>query len=198
MSVQKRSFTGMILVLVKSTKIVAILKVLKFSKPLITVISMLVSTILYGLWLGPWFAVGLISMLFIHEMGHIIALRIKGYETHGPVFIPFLGALIFAPKFNNRDTEAYIAFGGPLIETIGALACFAIWFFTGRTSEIFLLVSYVGVSLNLFNLIPVSPMDGGRIMQIVGAWVKYIGFGLLITFTLAARQPQLLMIWILV
>jgi len=198
----KKSYTGLILagliLMSKSTKIVAALKVLKFSKPLITVISMLISAILYGIWLGPWFGVGLVLMLFIHEMGHIIALRLKGLETPGPVFIPFLGAAIFVPKFDNRDTEAYVGYGGPLLGTVGALACFAAWFFTGQDSEILLLVSYVGVFINVFNLIPVSPLDGGRITQAVGSWFKYLGVGILLLYTFYSRQPSLLLIWLLV
>ena len=199
---KQKSYLGLMLaaftVFVKSTKIIAALKVLTFTKPLVTVISMAVSAVLYGIWLGPWFGVGLVAMLFIHEMGHIIALRMKGYETHGPVFIPFLGAVIFAPKFEDRDTEAFVGFGGPLLGTIGALGCLAIWPFTdGKTAEILLLVSYVGIFLNLFNLIPISPMDGGRVTQAIGGWFKYVGLGLLLVYTVEARQPGILLIWIL-
>lgn len=200
---KRKSYLGLILagftILAKSTKIIAALKVLKFTKPLVTVVSMAVSAVLYGIWLGPWFGVGLVAMLFIHEMGHIIALRMRGYETPGPVFIPFLGAVIFAPKFKDRDTEAFVGFGGPLLGTIGALACLAAWPFTdGKTAEILLLVSYVGIFLNLFNLIPISPLDGGRVTQAIGGWFKYVGLGLLLVFTFATRQPGILLIWILV
>ena len=199
---KQNSYVGLMLaaftVFVKSTKIIAALKVLKFTKPLVTVISMAVSAVLYGIWLGPWFGVGLVAMLFIHEMGHIIALRMRGYETHGPVFIPFLGAVIFAPKFRDRDTEAFVGFGGPLLGTIGALACLAVWPFTdGKTAEILLLVSYVGIFLNLFNLIPISPMDGGRVTQAIGGWFKYFGLGILLIYTMVAGQPSILLIWIL-
>ncbi|MCX6819716.1 MAG: site-2 protease family protein [Candidatus Adlerbacteria bacterium] len=199
---RRKSYIGLALaamtIFIKSTKIVAALKVLKFTKPLITVISMAISAVLYGIGLGPWFGVGLVAMLFIHEMGHIIALRMKGYETPGPVFIPFLGAVIFAPKFDNRDTEAFVGFGGPLFGTIGALACLAIWPFTdGKTAEIVLLVSYVGIFLNLFNLIPISPMDGGRVTQAIGGWFKYVGLGVLLVYTITTGQPGILLIWIL-
>ncbi len=121
----------------------------------------------------------------------------KGYETHGPVFIPFLGAAIFAPAFEDRNAEAFVGFGGPLLGTIAALACFGAWYITGQTSEILLLVSYAGVFLNLFNLIPISPLDGGRVTQVVGGWFKLVGVGLLLAYTLTVRQPSLLLIWIL-
>lgn len=192
-------FLAAMVVFAKSTKIIAALKVLKFGKPLVTVVSMAISAIFYGIWLGPWFGIGLVAMIFIHEMGHVIALRLKGMETPGPVFIPFLGAAIFVPKFKDRDTEAFVGYGGPLLGTAGALACLAVWPFTdGKTAEILLLVSYLGVFINLFNLIPISPLDGGRITQAVGTWFKYVGLGLLLLFTVVARQPALLLIWILV
>lgn len=199
---QKKSFIGLLLVgmtvMMKSTKIIAALKLLKFGKPLITLISMLISAILYGIWLGPWFGVGLVAMIFIHEMGHVIALRIKGYEIRGPVFIPFLGAAIFAPQCDDRDTEAFIGFGGPLLGTAAALGCFGAWYALGQTSQILLLLSYAGIFLNLFNLIPVSPLDGGRVTQAVGSWFKYVGLGLLLVYTIVAKSPALLLLWILV
>lgn len=192
-------FFAAVVIFFKSTKIIAALKVLKFGKPLVTIVSMAISAVFYGIWLGPWFGVGLVAMIFIHEMGHVIALRLKGMETPGPVFIPFLGAAIFVPKFKDRDTEAYVGYGGPLLGTAGALACLALLpFVEGKTAEIVLLVSYVGVFINLFNLVPISPLDGGRITQAVGSWFKYVGFGILLVYTLAARQPALLLIWILV
>lgn len=192
-------FLAAMMIFAKSTKIITALKVLKFGKPLVTVVSMAISAIFYGIWLGPWFGVGLVAMIFVHEMGHVIALRLKGMETPGPVFIPFLGAAIFVPKFKDRDTEAFVGYGGPLLGTAGALACLAAWPFTeGKTAEILLLVSYIGIFINLFNLIPISPLDGGRITQAVGTWFKYAGLALLLLFTVVARQPALLLIWVLV
>jgi Zn-dependent protease len=185
-----------ITIFMKSTKLLAVLKSVSFAKPLITVISMLISAIVYGLWLGPWFGIGLVGIIFVHEMGHIIALRQRGYETPGPVFIPFLGAAIFAPKFEDRDTEAYVAFGGPLIGTLFALITFIAWYVTG--SEIMIMLTYIGVFLNLFNMLPISPLDGGRITQAVGSWFKWIGLGLLLAYSFLMAQPSILLIWILI
>jgi Zn-dependent protease len=180
---------------VKSAKLASVLKMVKFTKVLVTASTMFVSTLLYGMVYGPWFAVALISMLFVHEMGHVIAMRQKGLRTSAPVFIPFLGAAIFAPDLGDRETEAYVGYGGPLLGSIGAFLCLAAWLVTG--SKLLLLTAFVGLYLNLFNLIiPLRPLDGGRIVQIVGTKTKYVGAALLIGYTLFLREPALLLIWI--
>jgi hypothetical protein len=90
-------------ILAKATKLVKAIKFLKFGKMFLTFASMILSVLVYSFMLGPWFAFGFVMMLFIHEMGHIVALRVKGYNTPGPIFIPMLGAVIFAPKFRRRS-----------------------------------------------------------------------------------------------
>ncbi len=60
------------------------------------------------------------------------------------------------------------------------------------------MVSYIGTALNLFNMIPIRPLDGGRITQVIGSWFKYIGITALLWLTLATKDPGLLIIWIVV
>jgi Zn-dependent protease len=183
--------------LAKTKFLFPILKLLKFSKPFVTLFSMAFSALAYALTLGPWFGVGFVTMLFLHEMGHVIALRLKGLDTPGPVFVPFLGAAVFVADFRDRDTEAFIGFGGPLVGMISALACFAAWFATGQENKILLMISYSAVFLNLVNLIPISPLDGGRITQAIGGWFRYIGIGVLAGYILVHRQPSLIVIMML-
>lgn len=191
---------GVIIMLVfaKSAKL---MKAAKVVKPLITFGTMALSAFAYAFWLGPWFAIGLVAMLFIHEMGHVIALRQKGYPASTPVFIPFLGAAIFAPKFTERDGEAYVGYGGPLLGTIGALALFGTWFFLPKdstTAHLVLITSYAAIYLNLFNMIPISPLDGGRITQAAGSWFQYVGVMVLATITFFFREPVILYVWVIV
>lgn len=185
-----------IIIATKFTKIVGLLKVAKFTKVLVTATSMLISALAYGVTFGPLFAVALVGMLFVHEMGHVIALRRKGYPTHAPVFIPFLGAAIFVPDMGDRETEAYIGYGGPLLGSLGAFACMAAWWVTG--SLFLLFMAYLGLYINLVNMIPIRPLDGGRIMQVAGPYFKYIGLAALATWTLYLRQPSLIVLWLLV
>jgi Zn-dependent protease len=182
----------------KGSKLLAIIKTVKALKLLISLGSLLVSAFVYGLTLGPWFAVGLLSMLTIHEMGHVIALRQKHLPASLPVFIPFLGAAIFTPPIKDRETEAYVAYGGPLIGSIAAIACFMLWVATGGQSEILLLISYIGVYINLFNLIPINPLDGGRITQAVGSGFKYLGLALVIGLILYTLQPGMILVLLLI
>lgn len=191
-------FLIVLLILGKSAKL---LKAAKIAKPAITFASMALSAFAYAFWLGPWFAIGLVAMLFIHEMGHVISLRLKGYQASTPVFIPFLGAAIFAPKFKDRDNEAYVGYGGPLLGSIGAAGLFGAWFFLPENSvaaHLVLITSYAAVFLNLFNMVPVSPLDGGRITQAAGQWFQYVGVSALAIFSFFFREPVILFIWILV
>lgn len=180
----------------KFAKIITVLKFAKFTKLLVTATSMLISALAYGFAFGPLFAVALIGMLFVHEMGHVIALRHKGYPVTLPVFIPFLGAAIFVPNMGDRDTEAYVGYGGPLLGSLAAFASVVAWWLT--QSPFLLFTAFLGVYLNLFNMIPIRPFDGGRILQIGGPYFKYLGLAALIVYTLYLRQPSLILLWLLV
>ena len=101
------------------------------------------SAFVYAFWLGPWFSIAFVIMLFIHEMGHVMAMKIKGMPTSAPVFIPMFGAVIFAPKFKNKQDEAFVGYAGPLVGGLAALALFGIWALLPSPSKLILLVSYI-------------------------------------------------------
>jgi Zn-dependent protease len=155
------------------TKYKTILPLLaKFGVP---AISMLASVFAYAWLTRNWLiGVGLVVMIFIHEMGHVLAARQKGLPVTLPVFIPFLGAFI-AMKKNPRDavTEAYIAFGGPIVGTVGALICFLLGSVT--ESSTLLIIAYLGFYINVINLLPIHPLDGGRIATAVTRWLWLVG-----------------------
>ncbi len=121
------------------------------------------------------FAVGAVLLLLVHELGHALVLLHMGVKFSAPLFIPFLGALI-AMKEMPKDVgkEALMAFGGPFLGTVGAQLCFNLYYWTGKT--VFLGLAQFGYLINLFNLAPYSPLDGGRI---VGAISPKIWIGAL-------------------
>lgn len=199
---ERKSNTFLVIAIALLAKSAKLLKLLKVAKPMVLFVTMSISAIAYTFLWGPWLAILFVLLLLVHEMGHVVAMRLKGFDTPTPVFIPFLGAAIFAPKFTDRHTEAFVGFGGPVLGTVGALAVFGLYFLVPDKdtplAHILLVGSYLGVFLNLFNLLPISPLDGGRVTQATGRWFKYIGLLLLALLSIVWREPVILYIWILV
>jgi Zn-dependent protease len=162
-------------------------------KVLTTAGTALVSVAAYAIFWGWWFAVGFVVLLFVHEMGHVVQLRKEGVKASAPMFIPFLGAVITAKSLGeNALAEARVGLAGPVLGTIGAGVCFAIAEATG--SELFRALAYIGFLLNLFNLLPVVPLDGGRAMAAMAPWMWFAGFGALVAMVLLYPNPILLII----
>lgn len=168
----------------------------KFSKLLLSGGTMLLSVILYT-WVYGWrYAVGFIALLFVHEMGHYVAARQKGMNVGLPTFIPFVGAWIELKEMpHDAQTEAYIGLGGPLLGTVGATVCYLL----ARSWNLdwLLAVSYAGFFLNLFNLIPLSPFDGGRITAVLSPRIWFAGVPVLVGLFLYRPSPMLLLIALL-
>ncbi len=166
------------------------------SKALISILSMLVTIWVYAQIYGWPFAVGFVALLLVHEMGHYVAARQRGMNVGLPAFIPFVGAWINLREMpHDAETEAYVAFAGPFIGTLGA---FAVYFYGRNTSqELWVAVAYSGFLLNLFNLIPISPLDGGRITQVLSPRIWLFGLPLLIALYFYQPSPMLLLIAII-
>jgi Zn-dependent protease len=155
--------------------------------------SMLVSVAAYSLIWGWKFAVGFVLLLLIHEMGHVIALRREGIQASAPMFIPFLGAYIGAKSLGEDAlAEARVGLAGPILGSIGAAACLPIHALTGN--DFWLALAFTGFFLNLFNLLPVLPLDGGRAMAALSPWMWIVGFGLLLGVAIAYPNPIVFLI----
>ncbi len=172
----------------------SVLIFLKFGKFALTAVTMVTSIWVYALFWGWYFALGFVILIFIHEMGHAAAMRIKGIRAGAPVFIPFFGAMIaLKDQPQNARIEAYIAFGGPLAGAIASGICF--YFFQITQNHLFLALAYTGFFMNLFNLIPMSPLDGGRIVTAIS--IKLWGIGLIMTLLLFMKTYNVLLLLVL-
>lgn len=170
-------------------------KFLKLGVVLKTGLTMILSMWAYAMTWGWKYAAVFVLLLFIHEMGHVAALRRFGVKAGAPVFIPFVGAFV-ALKEMPRDVrvEAWTAIAGPLVGTAGAIACVAIAVAT--RSSFWLAAAYSGFFLNLFNLIPISPLDGGRTVAAISPKLWIFGFAGILFLFLKSWNPLLFMILI--
>jgi Zn-dependent protease len=169
---------------------------LKWGKLAASVGSMLLSLIVYAAIWGWQYAAGFIGLLFAHEMGHYVAARQRGLNVGAPAFIPFVGAWI-ALKDEPLDveTEAYVAIAGPVVGTIAALAVY-LWA-RSENSGLLLAISYSGLFLNLFNLLPISPLDGGRVTAVLTPRIWFLGVPILLALMLYRPSPMLIIVAIL-
>ena len=132
-------------------------------------------------------------LLLVHEMGHVIQLRREGIEASAPMFIPFLGAVVAAKSLgDDAAAEARVGLAGPVLGTIGTLIPLALWLATG--AEFWQALTYVGFFINLLNLLPVLPLDGGRAMAALSPWVWFAGYAGLVALTFIFPNPILILI----
>lgn len=139
-----------------------------------TLLSALLSFGVYALAWGPWTAVGLIAMLFVHEMGHVVEIRRQGMQATAPIFVPFMGAAIFQRSHpTDALKQAQIGIAGPIAGTIGATAAFILY--DSTQNPIFLITALIGFFINLINLLPVWMLDGAWILAPVSPWFQVLG-----------------------
>jgi Zn-dependent protease len=175
------------------SKLKVVLLALPKLKLFSTSASMLVSVVAYQLIFGWAFAVGFVLLLLLHELGHVFQLRREGIEASAPMFIPFLGAVISAKSLgNDAAAEARVGLAGPILGSIATLVPLGLWLLTGE--DFWRALAYVGFLINLFNLLPVLPLDGGRAMAAISPWVWLAGFVALIALMFFFPNPILLLV----
>lgn len=174
-------------------KLKGLLLLLPKLKLLTTSASMLVSIGAYTLIWGWRFAVGFVVLMLVHEMGHVFQLRREGIPSTAVMFIPFLGAVVGMKELpKDAAAEARVGLAGPVLGSIGALVPLALWAITG--DEFWQALAFVGFFLNLFNLLPVLPLDGGRAMAALSPWMWFVGYGLLVGLTIAFPNPIMILV----
>jgi Zn-dependent protease len=158
--------------------------------------SMLVSIAAYAWIWGLPFAIGFVLLIFVHELGHVLELRRQGVPASAPLFIPFLGAVIGMKELpDDAWKEARVALAGPILGSVGAAACWVAAEATG--SEVLMGLAFVGFLLNLFNLIPIVPLDGGRAAGALHPAIWFLGLLMMVALVVLNPNPLLLIIVIL-
>jgi Zn-dependent protease len=175
-----------------------IVPLLKFLPVLAKTGGTMVLTIwVYAMFWGWKFAAGFVLLIFIHELGHVWAARWMKLPVTAPVFIPFIGAHILMKQMPpNARVEAIVGIGGPIAGTLAALIPHAIYF---QTEDAFwLALAYSGYFLNLFNLIPLTPLDGGRIVAALSPWLWIPGLLFVVALMVARESFSPILILILI
>lgn len=158
--------------------------------------SMVVSLVAYAWHMGLAFALGFLLILVAHEVGHAITIRAKGLRAGFMVFIPFIGgAVTLRRQPRSAFVDAQIGLGGPIAGTLASVVSLAIWHWTSE--PLYLALAFGGFLLNLFNLTPVGPLDGGRIAGAITKWMWAAGAVILLVVMLRWRTPLLLPILLL-
>jgi Zn-dependent protease len=139
-----------------------------------TALTMLVSVAAYALLFPVSFAVGIVVLIWVHEMGHVLQLRREGIPASAPMFIPFLGAFV-AMKQMPKDAlaEARVGLAGPVLGTLGGLATLGLY--AATREPLFLGLAYFNFIINLFNLAPLLPLDGGRAVGAMSPVFQLLG-----------------------
>jgi Zn-dependent protease len=168
----------------------------KLGKLFLTGGTMLVSLVVYAFIFGWKYAAAFVLLLFVHEMGHYIAARQRGLDVGAPTFSPFIGAWVALKDLpHDAETEAHVGLGGPLLGSVGALAAY--WAAKEWQLPWLLAASYAGFFLNLFNLIPLSPFDGGRITAVLSPRIWLLGVPVLLALFWWRPSPMLILMAVL-
>jgi Zn-dependent protease len=143
---------------------VAVGVIVKFGVGFAKFASIFIAVGAYAL-IWPWqFAVGVVLLILVHELGHYVEARRQGFHPSLPVFIPFLGAYVaIRDERINPWQHALIALAGPFAGSVGAAAVWGIGESNG--SGFLQALGYTGFLLNLFNLLPIGFLDGGAIAR---------------------------------
>ena len=158
--------------------------------------TMLVSIAAYA-WIWGWkFAVGFVLLIFVHELGHVLELRRQGVPASAPLFIPFLGAVVGMKQMpENAWKESRVALAGPILGSIGAAVVWALG--SALDSNLLVALAFTGFFLNLFNLLPIVPLDGGRAVAAVHPALWGLGLAGLVALAFWHPNPILILILLL-
>src|SRR5580658_2682961 len=158
-----------------------------------TFASMLAFFAVYWSLFGWRFALGFVMSIYIHEMGHVMALRKYNIAASAPMFIPFLGAFVRLKQYPaNVIQDARVGLAGPIWGFGAAVFAWLCAVITGL--PIWYAIAHTGAWINLFNLIPIWQLDGGRGFRALTRMQRGIAAGAALTMWAVTQETMLLLI----
>lgn len=165
-------------------------------KGLVSLGTLLVSVLAYAGLYGWRFGTGFVLLIAVHELGHVLALRRLGIRAGLPVFVPFLGAFVRLREAPETVlAEALSALAGPATGVAGALVVAGTAAAAG--SGLLRALAFTGLLVNLFNLVPALPLDGGRVAAALHPATWWVALGGLLASLLISPHPVMVLVLVL-
>ena len=161
------------------------IKKMSIGKILFNIFIVFATILVLGFVFNLYYAVGYLFILIIHELGHYSVAKFLNLKVEFGGFTPF-GAYIVHENTKNCKENALIAIGGPVFGGILGLIYYVVYCFTGDYT--FLVLCFNSIILNLANLIPVNPLDGGYIAEAISPVICYMGFPFLLYLFISAHR----------
>jgi Zn-dependent protease len=158
-----------------------------------TFASMLAFFAVYWSLFGWRFALGFVLSIYIHEMGHVMALRKYNIAASAPMFIPFFGAFVRMKQYpGNVGEDARVGLAGPIWGLGSAVAAWLAALATGL--PVWYAIAHTAAWLNLFNLLPIWQLDGGRGFRALTRKQRAMAAGVAVAMWAVTHQTILLLI----
>jgi Zn-dependent protease len=158
-----------------------------------TLLSMLAAAGVYWTLWGWKFAFGVVGSIYVHEMGHVAALRRYGIKASAPMFLPGIGAVIRLRQHPATVGEdARVGLAGPIWGLGAAVAAYGLYLASG--APIWAAIAHFGAWVNLFNLLPFWQLDGGRGFRALTWRERWIAAGALVAIWFATAEPLLVLL----
>lgn len=137
-------------------------------KALVLVASMVVSMLAWGVAFDWTTAVALIVVLFVHECGHALAMRVFGWKDMSMFFVPFVGAMVTGHVRTEVPAwkQMIVLLAGPLPGLLAGAAVLLWWPAAEPMADSVARLATMSLAVNLFNLLPIAPLDGGRLLEL--------------------------------
>jgi Zn-dependent protease len=155
-----------------------------------TFLTMFAALGVYWTAFGFRFALGLVISIYIHEMGHVVALARYGVKASAPLFIPGLGAIVLLKQdLIDPKQDARVGLAGPIWGLGAALGCLLVYGLTGQ--PIWGALAKIGGLINLFNLLPFWQLDGGRAFRSLSRSQRWLAVASIAAAWAVIEEPLL-------